>query len=80
MEGNLFCGMQNTLKHGHFGTTAAHFINLISFSNWAKYWVKYVQLMLVAKNIYPKVNRQITTSNEGCSTDNFLSPIFSLYL
>ena len=33
---------QNTLKHGHFGTTAAHFIDLISFSNWAKYWVKYV--------------------------------------
>ena len=32
--------------------------------------------MLVAKNIYPKVNRQITTSNEVCFTDNFLSPIF----
>ena len=29
-------------KHGHFGTTAADFMNLISFSNWAKYWVKYV--------------------------------------
>ena len=42
MERKLFYGMQNTLKHGHFGTTAAHFIDLISFSNWAKYWVKYV--------------------------------------
>ena len=34
--------------------------------------------MLVAKNIYPKVNRQITTSNEVCSTDNLFSPIFTL--
>ena len=80
MERNLFCSIQNTLKHGHFGTTAAHFINFISFSNWAKYWVKYVWLILVAKNIHPKVNRQKTRSNEICSTDNFVSPIFSLYL
>ena len=30
MERNVFCGKQNTLKHGHFGTIAAHFINLIT--------------------------------------------------
>ena len=30
MEKNLFSGKQNTLKHGHFGTIAAHFINLIT--------------------------------------------------
>ena len=36
--------------------------------------------MLVAKNIHPKVNRQITTSNEMRSTENFLSLIFPLYL
>ena len=28
--------------------------------------MKYGQLMLVAKNIHPKVNRQITTRNEVC--------------
>ena len=32
MERNLFCGKQNTLKHGHFGTIAAHFINFITIS------------------------------------------------
>ena len=30
MERNLFCGKQNTLKNGHFGTVAAHFINLFT--------------------------------------------------
>ena len=32
MERNLFCGEQNTLKHGHFGTIAAYFIDLTTFS------------------------------------------------
>ena len=32
MERNLFCNKQNTLKHGRFGTKAAHFINLITVS------------------------------------------------
>ena len=32
MERNLFCGKKNTLKHGHFGTIAAHFINWITIS------------------------------------------------
>ena len=32
MERNLFCGKQNTLKHDHFGTIAAHFVNLITVS------------------------------------------------
>ena len=36
MERNLFCGKQNTLKHGHFGTIAAHFINLITISQIGK--------------------------------------------
>ena len=30
MERNLFCDKQNTLKHGHFATAAAHFINLFT--------------------------------------------------
>ena len=34
----------------------------------------------IAKNIYPKVKRQITTSNEVCSTDNSFSPTFTLSL
>ena len=32
MERNLSCGKQNTLKHGDFGTIAAHFINLVTIS------------------------------------------------
>ena len=36
--------------------------------------------MLVAQNIYTEVYKQIATSNEVCSTDNFLSPIFPMYL
>ena len=32
MERNLLFGKQNTLKHGHFATIAAHFINLITIS------------------------------------------------
>ena len=32
MERNRFCDKQNTLKHGHFGTIDAHFINLIIIS------------------------------------------------
>ena len=32
IEKNLFCGEQNTLKHGHFGTIAAYFINLITIA------------------------------------------------
>ena len=30
MERNLFCGKPNTLKHSHFGTVIAHFINLFT--------------------------------------------------
>ena len=30
MERNLFCGKKNTLKHGHFESIAAHFIDLIT--------------------------------------------------
>ena len=26
----LFCGKQNILKHGHFSTVAAHFINFFT--------------------------------------------------
>ena len=36
MERNLFCSKQNTLKHGRFGTTAAHFINLVTVSQIGK--------------------------------------------
>ena len=32
MERKLFCGEPNTLKHGHFDTIAANFINLIIIS------------------------------------------------
>ena len=32
MKRNLFWGKQNILKHDHFGTIAANFINLITIS------------------------------------------------
>ena len=80
MERNLSFGKQNALKQSfwHYDCTFYKFDH--NFWNWEKYWVKYEQLMLVAKNIHPKVNRQIATSNEVCSTNNFLSPLFPLYL
>ena len=39
MERNPFCGDQNTLKHGHFGTIAVHYTNLITISQIGEVWV-----------------------------------------
>ena len=56
MERNIFCGKQNTLKHGHFGTIAAfwHCVPLtisyhlyllcisinVSVTVWMSYFIK----------------------------------------